>query len=123
MDASGSLWFGTPYGGVCKWEGAEWEIYREEAKGGRLERQEYWIESIAQDRRGNLWFATLGKGVWKFDGKEWTQFTVNDGLPVDIIYALFIDSSDTVWAGTSNGLCKYDGKSWTPVTKKGSPVG
>jgi len=123
MDANGSLWFGTPYGGVCKQEGTEWEIYREEAKGSGLERQKYWIESIAQDRRGNLWFATIGKGVWRFDGKEWMQFTVNDGLPVDIVYALFIDSSDTVWAGTSSGPCKYDGKSWTPVAEKGSPVG
>lgn len=122
MDSSGSLWFGTPYGGVCMREGDEWKIYREEAKGSRLERQESWIESIAQDRFGNLWFATMGKGVWKYDGEEWTQFTVNDGLPVDIIYALFIDSGDIVWAGTSNGLCKYDGKSWTSVAEKGSPV-
>jgi len=122
IDADGSLWLGTSSGGVCTLDSAGWKVNREEEQGNSSERQMYWIESIAQDKHCNLWFAMAGKGVWKFDGNEWTQFTVKDGLSVDTTYALFIDSNNTVWVGTSRGLCKYNGTSWVAVTEKGAPV-
>ena len=38
---------------------------------------------------------------------EWRQFTVEDGLPNDHIFAVEIDG-DMVWVGTENGLARID---------------
>ncbi len=38
---------------------------------------------------------------------EWKQFTVEDGLPNDHIFAVEIDG-DMVWVGTENGLARID---------------
>ena len=38
---------------------------------------------------------------------EWKQFTVEDGLPNDHIFAVAVDDPN-VWVGTENGLARLD---------------
>ena len=38
------------------------------------------------------------------------NFTVNDGLPSNMIHSIYKDSRGTMWIGTGSGLCRFDGK-------------
>lgn len=77
---------------------------------------ENYIFSIAIDSRGTKWFGTWGGGVSRFNGKNWTNYTVKEGLAGNIVYALEIDPSGHIWAGTNHGLSVFDGSTWKNYT-------
>ena len=78
--------------------------------------QGQFILSSCRDLRGDVWVGTEGQGVWRFDpraasGKPWTQFTAQDGLGDDDIYALACDRQGRIWAGTaSHGVSVFTGQ-------------
>ncbi|TDQ24029.1 ligand-binding sensor domain-containing protein [Tenacibaculum caenipelagi] len=46
------------------------------------------------------------------------HYSASNGLPHDITYGLFQDSSGYIWIGTDNGLVKYDGNEFKIFTIK-----
>jgi len=38
------------------------------------------------------------------------NFTVNDGLPSNLIHSIYKDSRGMMWIGTGSGLCQFDGE-------------
>lgn len=84
---------------------------------GKETYNENYIFTIAIDSRGEKWFGTWGGGVSRFDGKRWTNYTTREGLSGNIVYALEIDSSGALWAGTNHGLSRFDGKGWKSYKK------
>jgi ligand-binding sensor domain-containing protein len=70
-----------------------------------------------QDNDGNLWFGTTNEGVYRYDGKSFTNFTKEDGLISNAVFAILQDKSGTIWFGTDNGISCFDGKLF-----KGVPV-
>jgi len=52
----------------------------------------------------------------KAQSLSYTSYTTKDGLPSNIITAIFQDSKGYIWIGTNNGLCKYDGGEFTIYT-------
>lgn len=66
------------------------------------------VLSMAQDKKGFLWIGTAGGGLNRFDGQQFKVFTTYDGLPDDNIWAVFCDSRDRIWLGTSTGLAIYE---------------
>jgi len=44
---------------------------------------------------------------------SYTSYTTKDGIPSNIITAIFQDSKGYLWIGTNNGLAKYDGAEFT----------
>ena len=54
-----------------------------------------------------VWVAT-GEGVLKFDRDRnyWVQYTMEDGLPSDMVLSLYPDG-DYIWFGTDNGLTRF----------------
>jgi ligand-binding sensor domain-containing protein len=76
--------------------------------------------SVAIDRSGKLWVgnrpsASAGTGrVFKFDGTAWTKALDIDGG--DKMWAIFVDSKNSVWIGTAGkGVYKYDGSKWAHI--------
>lgn len=67
------------------------------------------INDVAPDKQGNLWVATEGHGLFLqyADGRR-VQFLVQDGLPSNVLYSLFIDEQERVWVGTAEGLVFVD---------------
>ncbi len=63
------------------------------------------ITSIAADKKGNLWFGT-NDGVSIHDGINWINYTTKDGLILDNISTITIDSLDNKWFGTFGGGVK-----------------
>ncbi len=81
---------------------------------------------LAADSSGNIWVGTEGNGLWKYDiaMKAWTQFTTNDGLGDDCVYALAFDQQKRLWAGHLNhGVSVYNGDKWRNYGILDGPLG
>jgi signal transduction histidine kinase/CheY-like chemotaxis protein/ligand-binding sensor domain-containing protein len=67
---------------------------------------------LAQDplHYNYLWIGTFGSGLCRLDkltGKI-QQFTVGQGLPHNVIYAIRSDRNGHLWMSTNRGLCRFD---------------
>jgi len=82
---------------------------------GRETYNENYVFSLLIDPRGVKWVGTWGGGVARFDGKTWTNFTTQDGLAGNVVYAIAQDPTGRLWVGTNHGLSTYDGREWTTV--------
>ena len=69
--------------------------------------------AIHEDSAGVLWIATYGGGLNRFDPQENTfkNYTVNHGLPNNILYAILEDDSANLWISSNCGLTKFDPES------------
>ena len=73
-DKDGSLWFGTMWNGIYRYDGTKLENFLNN-KPYNLGNTNQLILDILQDRNGNLWFSSWnGGGVWRYDGKEFKNF-------------------------------------------------
>ena len=75
------------------------------------------IISAVVDRENHKWFGTWGSGVARFDGAVWTNYTTEEGLGGNYIFALNLDREGRVWAGTNGGASWFDGTRWTTIDK------
>lgn len=58
---------------------------------------------------GLLWGATLGYGLYSFNGSDWTIYNTSNGLTDNNLVSLRNDTSNVLWAATSNnGLIEYN---------------
>ena len=66
------------------------------------------------DKKNRLWVGTWGGGLSLIDTKNFTfrNFTTQDGLPGNFIFALEEDRTDGLWIGTNNGLSLFNGKTF-----------
>ncbi len=57
-----------------------------------------------------VWFGSYGGGLQKFqrDSKEFQSFTIEDGLPNNVIYGILEDEEDNIWVSTNAGLTKFN---------------
>jgi signal transduction histidine kinase/ligand-binding sensor domain-containing protein len=64
------------------------------------------ISDITLDKDKNIWIAFDGAGVAKYDPSTNTavQYTIQDGLPTNYVYALKFDNKNRLWIGTLKGL-------------------
>lgn len=61
---------------------------------------------------GTIWFAT-DNGLSHYHDGAWDRYTMQDGLPHNVVTDLVIDASGTVWAGTPGGLGRFRDGTWT----------
>ena len=72
------------------------------------------VASIVEDRSGQLWFGARGEGLICFNprtgrSKNYHHDPANpSSLSHNAVFALFIDRSGTLWAGTEDGLDAFD---------------
>ncbi len=62
-----------------------------------------------------MWFGTTGEGVYRFDGTSFTQFTVDNGLNNNTVWAITEDDKGRIWFGTDTGLSRLDGKAISSI--------
>jgi signal transduction histidine kinase/ligand-binding sensor domain-containing protein len=69
------------------------------------------VYCATQGRDGFMWFATED-GLNRFDGFSMKVYSPRAGaanaLPHEMVRALCVDSSGTLWVGTHRGLCRYN---------------
>ena len=72
--------------------------------------------SLLQDVNGSIWIGTYGDGVSRYDGQTITTFTIDDGLPGNIVLSMLRDADGSLWFGTFDGVSRYDGQTFTTFT-------
>ncbi len=74
------------------------------------------VKDITWGPGDTAWCAT-GHGVYRLDGETWTELKTGD------YYAIFADSSGTVWAtGMMGDLVRYVGDSWVSFSIPGADL-
>lgn len=65
---------------------------------------------LKEDTNNSYWIATRGEGLihWNKTNGDFQQIIQKDGLPSDILYAVYKDEQNTLWMPTYNGLVAYD---------------
>jgi ligand-binding sensor domain-containing protein len=140
VDPKGRIWFGTE-GGVSMFDGKKWIAWTHkeglgapnadglppstntglgtrmrhdlnvQVNGGMSYNPSY-VLSILAVPDGTIWAGTWGGGAAHYDGKTWTNFTSQNGLGGDMVFAMTRDMGGAMWFGTDKGLTRYDGKTW-----------
>jgi ligand-binding sensor domain-containing protein len=108
-DSQGNLWLGTNGDGVARFDGESLVDFAA-AEGFVGEA----VRGIVEDHDQHLWFAT-NRGVTRYADGRFTHYTTAHGLSANDTWAIFVDGSGTVWAGTQDGPCTFDGERFVPV--------
>ncbi len=69
------------------------------------------IICIQEDEQGLIWFGT-GAGLYRYDKsiRQAKIYTVDNGLPNNVIYGILIDHHQRLWLSTNYGLSCFDPK-------------
>ncbi len=103
QDKDGYLWIGTLGGGVSRYDGKSFVVYRTE--NGLLNND---VRSILQDSKGNFWFGHIRSGVSRFDGKTFTTYTKTEGLAGTDVRKIIEDKAGNIWFATNGGVSKLE---------------
>ncbi len=90
---NGRIWVGD-MNRIYEYDGASWKIVRENTGPVRL---------MMTDKDGSDWIAS-GKGLYQVKENTWNHYTQAEGMPSNIVYTVFEDSQERIWAGTTLGL-------------------
>ncbi|MDW8467489.1 MAG: two-component regulator propeller domain-containing protein [Chloroherpetonaceae bacterium] len=100
QSSDGYIWIGT-FDGFARFDGVSFTIFNTtntpELKGNGI-----W--SIREAADGSLWFATNGGGVTRLKDGRFKTFTVEDGLPSNVVHHLCSDRAGGMWIGTREGI-------------------
>ena len=103
QDKDGYLWIGTSGGGVSRYDGKSFVLYRTD--NGLLNND---LRSIFQDSKGNFWFGHIRSGVSHFNGKTFTTFSKTEGLAGDWVWKTIEDKVGNIWFATNGGVSKLE---------------
>ena len=108
IDRRGQLWLGAA-DTLCVYDQAADRFTAYKAKSPGINE----VDAIAEDSAGALWIGSSHFGLYRFDPATGT-FTafhhshVAGSLSSNVVNAVLVDRSGTVWAGTPDGLNKLD---------------
>ena len=109
VDADGRIWVGTDGGGMDLFDPLtrRFAHYRHQSNVSSL--CSNYISNICQTRNGDLWISTTqGLSRYEIIANRWTTYTMEDGLPDNIIFGVLEDSAGCLWISTNKGLCRLD---------------
>lgn len=115
-DEDGMLWFATLGQGVFSYdkERDKWQHYPVPVRGDVVRGK--MVVCLLGDKRHGLWMGTEGAGLVYYDKRSHSftdYYSVENGLPNNVIYQLLQDADGCVWGSTNKGLFRLD-----PRTKK-----
>jgi len=97
VDHSQVLWIGTDGGGLYSVQDGKWENF-----SSRQGLSNDHVRAIISDWQNDLWVGT-DYGLNRLNGSRIEVYTVDEGLPDNIITTLGIDNAGCIWAGTLQG--------------------
>jgi diguanylate cyclase (GGDEF)-like protein len=73
-----------------------------------------WARTAVEDRDGSLWVGCLGVHRQLSRG-AWEAYTVDTGLPSDMVRTVWRDAAGRLWIGTDRGLAEATPSGWRVV--------
>ena len=116
VDRAGTLWIGTVLGGLAQFEVATQRFtkftYDPKDTTGLSNKT---VNHIFEDREGQLWFGTYSGGLCKMQRDPagrvtFAYYTVEDGLPSNMILGLVQDADGIYWISTNHGLSRFEAR-------------
>ncbi len=110
-DSYDNLWFGSISSGIVCYDRKKDSFIRfinDKNNTKSLGSNSIWC--ITEDLNKDLWIGTWGSGINKYirDKKEFIRYTVNDGLPGNIVYGIKPDNEGNLWISTNKGLIRFN---------------
>ncbi|MFD1292295.1 two-component regulator propeller domain-containing protein [Lutibacter holmesii] len=111
-DSRGFMWFGTRAGGLNKYDGYSFTVYKHNDNDS-LSISDNEIRALQEDLDGNIWVGTRNNGINKFDydtgefHKYLNNKTDSLSLPSNLIHCIYTDVYNEMWIGTDKGLVYY----------------
>jgi signal transduction histidine kinase/ligand-binding sensor domain-containing protein/DNA-binding NarL/FixJ family response regulator len=110
-DGNKDIWVGTDGGGISIWNRQEHHFtafFNKKNTSGSLSNNN--VTSIIKDQDDNIWVATFGGGINRYNRVTHTfeQYSCSlDGEENKFVWKLYLDSKNTLWAGTCMGGTLY----------------
>ena len=99
-DHAGSIWVGSSFGGVYRFDGTNLTRYG----ASDLPLTDVW--SLFEDSRSNLWVGTSSHGVYQFNGDRFVLMFDRKDIS-DRVNAIYEDGKRRIWFGHWGGLSCY----------------
>ncbi|MBN2239101.1 MAG: hypothetical protein JW712_04955 [Dehalococcoidales bacterium] len=97
IDTRGDIWIAAYGGGVCHYDGKDWQVFKSEeglpGENGRF---------IFFDMEGNPG-VVMAEGISFLKGTDWKLLTENDGIPGGKVRVVTIEDTGEVWFGSETG--------------------
>lgn len=104
MDSIGNLWLATSGGGLCRFDGNQFEYHNQ--KSGFV--SDYCVD-ILPTKTGELWVGAYGDGLGRFDGEKYMIYNLGNGFSANRIPEMDFDSKGNIWAATEEfGILKIE---------------
>lgn len=102
-DAGGEVWIATLTGGLrhLRADGSLEVVGRRQG----LPTDRLW--AVHRDRRGDLWIGTSGAGAVRLRAREPTVYTVEDGLPHNVVFGFYESRDGSLWMTSNGGLGRW----------------
>ncbi|RMF07604.1 MAG: response regulator, partial [Candidatus Neomarinimicrobiota bacterium] len=115
-DHNGTLWLGTARNGLNRFDrktGRFTHFRHDPEQMATLSNDR--ITALFEDHNWRLWVGTNGGGLNRFDPQTHTfkRYSVEDGLPSDVIDGILEDNHGRLWLSTNWGLSCFDPESET----------
>ncbi len=101
QDSRGYMWFGTYGGGLCRFDGLEFQYY---TTLNGLPNNSVWC--IYEDSKTNLWIGT-GEGAAIYNGYSFTVFNNENGFVNSQVNSIIEDIDGSILFATTKGLYRY----------------
>lgn len=117
QSTTSTVWVGTTFNGIAKWNGSAWEYIVPNGPNSNL------FSSVVVDEQGKVWAASgisdRGKGFYRFDPSkpedaQWKNFSVsnNPSMLRDDYYKVSLGANNSVWVSSwGYGLVEIVGDS------------
>jgi methyl-accepting chemotaxis protein/ligand-binding sensor domain-containing protein len=113
QDSRGFMWFGTRTGGLNKYDGHSFKVYKNDTDDSySISGNE--ILSIFEDSKGRMWIGTRNFGINRFDFNTERFYHYLNTEVADknrefrTVYNVVEDYKGRIWISTLAGLCLYD---------------
>jgi ligand-binding sensor domain-containing protein/signal transduction histidine kinase len=108
-DSKGYLWIGTFESGVDRYDKHTNTFTHYRHEEGRNSLSNNSIQHIYEDSHGNIWISTnVGLSMLDTKTDHFTVYSMKDGLPSDITFAVLEDIKGKIWVSTNGGLSRFD---------------
>lgn len=114
QDAKGFMWFGTRGGGLNKYDGYDFHVYKNRTDDEKS-LTDNTVFSILEDSRGVLWVGTQRGMINRYDLNAGRFFSYPLKATTNVyedyslaVRSIYEDRTGQIWIGTSQGVFRYD---------------